>query len=73
MSDHAALRAVACKGYTVRKMTPARRQLVEALGLEDLAIEDAVIPGSVVRGLGLSDEDRRLLFKSVHCEWVCAR
>lgn len=51
-------------------MTPKRRQLAEALGLEELMEEGVVIPGSVVRGLGLSDEDRRALFKSVHCESV---
>lgn len=54
----------------MREMTPERRQLAEALGLEELMEEGVVIPGSVVRGLGLSDGDRRALFKSVHCESV---
>lgn len=61
-----ALRGVACEGFRVREMTPDRRQLAEALGLEELAEEGAVIPGSVVLGLGLSDADRKDLFKSVH-------
>lgn len=51
-------------------MTSERRQLAEALGLEELAVEDHVIPGSVVRGLGLSDADRKALFQSVHCELI---
>lgn len=66
-----ALLGVGSKGYWVRKMTRERRQLVEALGLEELGLEEgALLPGSVVRALGLSDTDRKALFKSVHCEFV---
>lgn len=66
----AVLRGVAWKGYTLKEVTDEGRELAEQVGLEELLETDGIIPGSVVLALGLSDKDRRKLFKSQHCESV---